>query len=149
MEEVANLINIAKNVIEQLENNIFSTRQLKYIVVKSATTIMQERIEAFEDLITFPNVNYEMINNMKYELNNMIDSVEQIGNLFRENENSIIIIDGDGNFKAEPALFHVELEKKSYIDQTYQKPEVDDYMRYVDSRDVESMLTEEKYGIKL
>ena len=162
MSEVNNLISNAKNIIENFESVMFATRQTKYIVVKSVTTYIQEQIEAIEERINSKMVDEEYLANTKENLEYMISSVEHLSNLFREEDNERIKIDNNGNFTSEPTNYHVELDKKSYIDTIprsnggpsafiykSQPTKEDEIAKYVDVRDVEASLADNYSGLRL
>lgn len=145
-----------KNTSKQLENFVFLNNRLKYQVVRAITETMLEEVSNIEYRLDNETLSDEQISDMQKRLEELMTSVEHMLNTYRENDNSVVSIDGLGNIVTEPATFHKELEKKSYVDmfptdgsELPKPPVVNDQLRYLDQKAVESILAETNSAMRL
>lgn len=156
MDIVKILLNNIKNTTRQLENFVFLNYRLKYQIVRATTEIMLEEVDNIEYRLDNEKLSEEQLSNIQSRLEELIDAVEQMLNTFREKDNSIVSIDGLGNIIIEAANFHNELEKKSFVNmlptdgsELPKPPIVNDELRYLDQKAVESILAETNSAMRL
>lgn len=156
MDIVNDLVTRIKNSTSQFEDYIFTTSYLKYIVTKSVTDYINSEIELINNKLK-NNTDEELVSKAIKDLEHMLSTIENISNIFRKDDNSVISIDEFGNFVATPAEFHVEPENKSWVDQLPETSELKkdanneavDVAKHLDVNAVEDLLLGDKSTIKL
>lgn len=96
MEEIANLIEEAKNSIDEFEKYMFSNHIEKYIAIKECSAYMKARVGKVESMARIDALDEEA----QASLEQIISKSKEFIEAFKNGKNVTITVDDDGEFVA-------------------------------------------------
>lgn len=101
MDNITNLVDVAKVAIDDFEKYMFTNYIGKYIMIKEFSNAMRSRVSHVESILRVDGVTNDNISDVKDKLDSVTNQLETIKKAFENGNNIELVIDESGNYIAQ------------------------------------------------
>lgn len=101
MDNITNLVDVAKVAIDDFEKYMFTNYIGKYIMIKEFSNAMRSRVSHVESIVRVDGVTNDNISDVKDKLDSVTNQLETIKKAFENGNNIELVIDESGNYIAQ------------------------------------------------